>query len=142
MNHTVNELKKEIEGKVKLTLPSELKKITSTFVVEGAQTIENEEYEETIKDVEERVTCKALINQDDTEGNMYAGVYVFKNVKQEAFKYDTMNATYENGNASMYAGGDSLDGDHVQPQRADIGAHEDHRGEPSQRIRVPLVWYH
>ena len=40
--------------------------------------------------------------------NMYAGVYIyiFKNVKQEAFKYDTVNVTYENGNASTYAGGD------------------------------------
>ena len=106
VNHTINELKKEIEGKVNLTLPSELKKITSTFVVGGAQTIENEEYEEAIKDVEERVACKALINQDDTEGNMYADVYVLKNVKQEAFKYDTMETTYEDGNASTYAGGD------------------------------------
>ena len=56
VNHTVSELKKEIEGKVKLTLPCELKRITSTFVVEGAQTIENEEYEETIKDVKELST--------------------------------------------------------------------------------------
>ena len=56
VNHTVSELKKEIEGKVKVTLPSELKKITSTFVVEGAQAIENEEYEETIKDVKELST--------------------------------------------------------------------------------------
>ena len=128
---------------MRLTLPSELKKITSTFVVEGAQTVENEEHEETIKDVDGRVVCKALINQDDTEGNTQAGEYVSRNVKQEAFKYDTMYATYENGNASTYAGGDSHDGDHVQPQRADVvGAHEDHRGEPSQRIRVPLVWYH
>ena len=37
---------------------------------------------------------------------MYAGVCVFKDVKQEAFKYDTMDATYEDGNASTYAGGD------------------------------------
>ena len=49
---------------MKLTLPSELKKITSTFVAEGAQTIENEDYEESIKDVEERVACRAIINQD------------------------------------------------------------------------------
>ena len=28
------------------------------------QTIENEEYEESIKDVEECVACKAIINQD------------------------------------------------------------------------------
>ena len=35
-----------------------------TFVADGAQTIETEEYEETIKDVEECVACKAMINQD------------------------------------------------------------------------------
>ena len=36
---------------------------------------------------------------------MYAGVYIyiFKNVKQEAFKYDAMNVTNENGNASTYS---------------------------------------
>ena len=33
----------------------------STFVADGAQTIE---YEESIKDVEECVACKAIINQD------------------------------------------------------------------------------
>ena len=32
--------------------------------------------------------------------------------------------------------------DHIQPQRADVGAHEDHRGEPSQQVQVPLAWYH
>ena len=53
VDHTVSELKKKIKVNVKLTLPSELKKITSTFVVEGAQTIENEEYEEMIKEVKE-----------------------------------------------------------------------------------------
>ena len=37
VDHTVSELKKKIKVNVKLTLPSELKKITSTFVVEGAQ---------------------------------------------------------------------------------------------------------
>ena len=37
---------------------------------------------------------------------MYAGVCVFKDAKQESFKYDTMDATYEDGNASTYAGGD------------------------------------
>ena len=37
VKHTVSELKK-IKVKVKLTLPS-------TFVVEGAQTVEDEEYE-------------------------------------------------------------------------------------------------
>ena len=46
-----------IKVNVKITLPS-------TFVVDGAQTIENEEYEESIKDVEECVACKAIINQD------------------------------------------------------------------------------
>ena len=56
MNRTVSELKKKIKVNVKLTLPSELKKITGTFVVEGAQTIENEEYEETVKDVKELST--------------------------------------------------------------------------------------
>ena len=53
VDHTVSELKKKIKVNVKLTLPSELKKITSTFGVEGAQTIENEEYEEMIKEVKE-----------------------------------------------------------------------------------------
>ena len=48
VNHTVSELKKKIKVKVKLTLPS-------TFVVEGAQTVEDEEYEETIKEVKELV---------------------------------------------------------------------------------------
>ena len=91
---------------MKLTLPSELKKISSTFVVEGARTNENEESEETVKDVKERVACKALTNRDDTEGNIHAGVCVFKDVKQETFKNDTMDATFEDGNASTYAGGD------------------------------------
>ena len=53
VDHTVSELKKKIKVNVKLTLPSELKKITSTFVVEGAQTMENEECEEMIKEVKE-----------------------------------------------------------------------------------------
>ena len=46
-----------IKVNVKITLPS-------TLVVDGAQTIENKEYEETIKDVEEYIACKAIINQD------------------------------------------------------------------------------
>ena len=49
---------------------------------------------------------KALANRDDTEGNMYAGMCTFKDVKQEAFKCDTVDATDENGNASTYGGGD------------------------------------
>ena len=52
------------------------------------------------------VACKALANRDDTEGNMFAGVCTFKDVKQEAFKCDTVDATYEDGNASTYGGGD------------------------------------
>ena len=50
--------------------------------------------------------CKALATETDTEGNMDAGVCTFKDVKQEAFKCDTVDFTYENGNASSYSGGD------------------------------------
>ena len=50
--------------------------------------------------------CKALANRDDTEGNMYAGVCAFKDAKQEAFKCDTVDATYEHGNAFNCGGGD------------------------------------
>ena len=49
---------------------------------------------------------KALANRDDTEGNMYAGVCAFKDAKQEAFKCDTVDITYEDGNASTCGGGD------------------------------------
>ena len=48
---------------VKLIFPRIKVKVKITFVVDGAQTIENEEFEETIKDVEKCVACKATINQ-------------------------------------------------------------------------------
>ena len=53
-----------IQVNVKITLPS-------TFLVDGAQTIENEEYEETIKDVEE---CRCL--QGDNQSRRHRKQHV------------------------------------------------------------------
>ena len=67
VNHTVTELEKR--SRVWWSSPFLGSRWTwkSPFLVRlclgGAQTIENEEYEETIKDVEECVACKAIVNQ-------------------------------------------------------------------------------
>ena len=51
-------------------------------------------------------SCKALVNRDDTEDSMYAGVCAFRDAKKEAFEGNTVDATYEDGNASTHGGGD------------------------------------
>ena len=56
----------KIKVNVELTLASEHKKITSTFVIEGTQTVENEEHEETIKELsknESRILCWQMTRQ-------------------------------------------------------------------------------
>ena len=92
VSHTVSELKKKIKVNVKLTLPSELKKITSTFVVEGAQTIENEECEETVKDVKE-LSAQAvdLLSKLGYQGLIMRtdGIRV---IQQNTPKYDSTSA--------------------------------------------------
>ena len=49
---------------VELTLPSEHKKITSTFVIEGTQTVENEEYQETIKELSKNKKSHTMLVDD------------------------------------------------------------------------------
>ena len=91
VNYTVSELKEKIKVNVKLILPSELKKITGTFVVEGAQTIENEEYEETVKDVKELSTEGSITtepNGDVESGQGYGKEEAPPGPKEPEKKYE------------------------------------------------------
>ena len=60
---TVSEHKK-IKVNAKLTLPSEHKKITSTFVIEDTQTVEDEEYKETIKELLKNEKSHTMLADD------------------------------------------------------------------------------
>jgi hypothetical protein len=68
--------------------------------------VKHEEEQERVVEQFAGGACKALAIRDDTEGNMYAGVCAFKNEEQELFKCDTVDATYEDGNAGTCGGGD------------------------------------
>ena len=49
---------------VELTLPSEHKKITSTFVIEGTQTVENEEYKDIIKELSKNEKSRTTMTDE------------------------------------------------------------------------------
>jgi len=50
--------------------------------------------------------CRSYAVRDDPEGHMYAGVCAFGDKEQEVYQCDTVDATYEDGNAGTCGGGD------------------------------------